>query len=122
MANNRKRRKKPKKRQPAPAPAGTDTLEQLYAVIEGHKRANPKTSDTARLLERGRDQIAKKLGEEAVETLIEGMRGDRLKLVLESADLLYHLTALWAVNGVKPKAVWSELARRVTLPKRKVRA
>jgi phosphoribosyl-ATP pyrophosphohydrolase len=74
-------------------------LERLYNVIDSRKR-DPM-------------QIAKKLGEEAVETLIEGIRGDRFKLVLESADLLYQLVALWAANGVKPAAVWSELARRV---------
>src|SRR5262249_43619576 len=87
-------------------------LEHLYAEIGSHNGADGKTSATARLFKRGPEQIAKKLGEEAVETLIEGMRGDRLRLVLESADLLYYLLALWEVNGVKPKAVWSELARR----------
>ena len=70
------------------------------------------TSYTARLFSRGRAQIAKKLGEEAVETLIEGIKGDRPKLVGESADMLYHLLTLWAASGVKPAAVWGELARR----------
>ena len=56
--------------------------------------------------------VAKKLGEEAVEALIEGIRGDRPKLVGESADMLYHLLTLWASIGVKPKTVWAELARR----------
>ena len=52
------------------------------------------------------------LGEEAVEALIEGIRGDKPKLVGESADMLYHLLTLWAATGVKPKSVWDELARR----------
>ena len=59
-----------------------------------------------------RQQIAKKLGEEAVEALIEGIRGDKPKLVGESADMLYHLLTLWASLGVKPRTVWAELARR----------
>ena len=87
-------------------------LERLYAVIDSRKGADPDTSYTARLFSRGRQQIAKKLGEEAVEAVIEGVRGDRPKLVGESADLLYHLLTLWAANNVKPVAVWKELARR----------
>jgi len=52
------------------------------------------------------------VGEEAVETVIEGMRGDRERLVAESADLLYHLTVLWADQGIRPEDVWTELASR----------
>ena len=87
-------------------------LDQLYAVIDSHKDADPDTSYTARLFSRGRRQIAKKLGEEAV---IEGVRGDRPKLVGESVDLFYQLLTLWAAVGIKPRAVWSELARRENL-------
>lgn len=87
-------------------------LDQLYVQIDSRKSADPDTSYAARLFSRGCQQIAKKLGEEAVEVLIEGMRGDRPKLVLESVDLLYHLLALWAATNVKPKTVWTELARR----------
>ena len=87
-------------------------LDRLYLVIDSRKGADPDTSYTARLFSRGRAQIAKKLGEEAVEALIEGIKGDRPKLVAESADLLYHLLTLWAATNVKPKAVWTELARR----------
>jgi phosphoribosyl-ATP pyrophosphohydrolase len=87
-------------------------LDRLYLVIDSRKGADPDTSYTARLFSRGRAQIAKKLGEEAVEALIEGIKGDRPKLVAESADMLYHLLTLWAATNVKPKAVWAELARR----------
>jgi phosphoribosyl-ATP pyrophosphohydrolase len=87
-------------------------VDRLYAVIDSRKGADPDTSYTAKLFSRGRAQIAKKLGEEAVEALIEGIRGDRAKLVGESADLLYHLLTLWAAVNVKPQAVWQELARR----------
>ena len=114
MAKNKKAKKKAhgKKRQNGPAPSDEHVLDRLYVVIEGRKGADPDTSYTARLFSRGRQQIAKKLGEEAVETLIEGMRGDKTKLVAESADLLYHLLTLWAATNVKPKAIWSELGRR----------
>ena len=108
------KKKKAKKVQRKPSLVTIDehTLDRLYLVIDSRKGADPETSYTARLFSRGRQQIAKKLGEEAVETVIEGIRGDRPKLVGESADMLYHLLTLWAANNVKPQAVWNELARR----------
>src|SRR5579871_246113 len=111
MAKKKKAKKKALKRD-AGAIAEAHVLDRLYAVIDGRKHADPDSSYTARLFSRGRQQIAKKLGEEAVEAVIEGVRGDRPKLVGESADLLYHLLTLWAANNVKPAAVWKELARR----------
>jgi phosphoribosyl-ATP pyrophosphohydrolase len=111
MAKKKKAKKKALKRKENSV-AVEHVLERLYAVIDSRKGADPDTSYTARLFSRGRQQIAKKLGEEAVETVIEGIRGDRPKLVGESADMLYHLLTLWAANNVKPQAVWNELARR----------
>ena len=87
-------------------------LDELYAVIESRKGADPTTSRTAQLFHRGVSKIAQKVGEEAVETLIEGVRGDRVRLAEESADLLYHLLVLWAALGISPGEVWAELAAR----------
>ena len=113
MAKNKKAKKAlKKKRQVGLVTVDEHVLDRLYLVIDSRKGADPDTSYTARLFSRGPQQIAKKLGEEAVEALIEGIRGDRPKLVAESADMLYHLLTLWAANGVRPKAVWDELARR----------
>ena len=112
MAKKKKAKKKTLKRRRESVVAVEHVLDRLYAVIDSRKGADPDTSYTARLFSRGRQQIAKKLGEEAVEALIEGIRGDKPKLVGESADVLYHLLTLWAAIGVKPPAVWSELARR----------
>lgn len=113
MAKKKKAKKKALKKQRDALNGSMDhVLDRLYVVIDSRKGADPDTSYTARLFARGRQQIAKKLGEEAVEALIEGIRGDRPKLVGESADMLYHLLTLWAATGVKPKAVWTELARR----------
>jgi phosphoribosyl-ATP pyrophosphohydrolase len=114
MAKDKKAKKKAskKRRQDDVASADEHVLDRLYVVIDSRKGADPESSYTARLFSRGRAQIAKKLGEEAVEALIEGIKGDRPKLVAESADMLYHLLTLWAATNVKPKAVWTELARR----------
>ena len=89
-----------------------DALERLWRVIESRRGADPKTSYTAKLFSRGREKIAQKLGEEAVEAVIEGVKGNRKALVGESADLLYHLLVLWAETGVAPADVMAELAKR----------
>lgn len=87
-------------------------LDRLYKVIESRRGADPEKSNTARLFAKGTDKIAQKLGEEAVETLIEGIRGRKKDLALESADLLYHLLVLWADRRLRPADVWAALAAR----------
>jgi phosphoribosyl-ATP pyrophosphohydrolase len=87
-------------------------LDRLWQVIQSRRGADPQSSYTARLFARGRAKIAQKLGEEAVETVIEGVGENPAALVGESADLLYHLLVLWAVAGVSPADVAAELARR----------
>lgn len=96
-------------------PHDEHVLEQLYRLISLQKDARSARSGAARLPGRGRPQIAKKVGEEAVEALIEGMAGNGSKLVMESADLIYHLLALWAACGVKPETVWERIALREAL-------
>jgi phosphoribosyl-ATP pyrophosphohydrolase len=87
-------------------------LDRLYEMIVSRKDGDPERSHTAALFAKGPAKIAQKVGEEAVETLIEGLVGDPVKLADESADLLYHLMVLWAVNGVEPPAVWQALEGR----------
>jgi len=87
-------------------------LDRLWQVIQSRRNADPQTSYTARLFARGRTRIAQKLGEEAVEAVIEGIGENPAALVGESADLLYHLLVLWAAAGVSPADVAAELARR----------
>ena len=89
-----------------------DTLDRLWQVIESRRGADPAGSYTAKLLSRGKAKVAQKFGEEAVEAVIEGVRGDRAALVGESADVLYHLLVMWAATGVGPADVAAELARR----------
>jgi phosphoribosyl-ATP pyrophosphohydrolase len=90
----------------------TDNLGRLYQAIMERRGADPETSYTARLFQRGRAKIAQKLGEEATETVIEAIRGDRDKLAEESADLLYHLLVLWADAGLTPDDVYAVLTAR----------
>lgn len=87
-------------------------LARLFAVIELRRGSDADSSYTASLFAGGREKIARKLSEEAVETVLAGASGDRDQTVRESADLLYHLLVLWAETGVAPDDVWAELARR----------
>jgi len=92
--------------------AAAHSLDELYATILSRRGADPDTSHTARLFARGRAKIAQKVGEEAVETVIEAVRGDKEKMAQESADLLYHLLVLWADAGLDPAEVYAILDGR----------
>jgi phosphoribosyl-ATP pyrophosphohydrolase len=87
-------------------------IKRLYEAVEGERSRSPARSKTARLMSLGRDKMAQKLGEEAVEVVICATRGDREQLIPESVDLLYHLVVLWAELGVKPADIWAEMDRR----------
>ena len=88
------------------------TLDELYGVIESRRGADPESSHTAKLFDRGVAKIAQKVGEEAVETVIEGVSGSNEQLAAESADLLYHLLVLWAARNLPPAQVWAALLER----------
>ena len=91
---------------------GAEVLDQFWALIESRRDADPEASHAARLLARGKVRVAQKLGEEAVECVIEIMAGTRAGLIGESADVLYHLLIAWADAGIRPEEVWQELRGR----------
>jgi phosphoribosyl-ATP pyrophosphohydrolase len=90
-------------------------IDILYTAIRSCSGADPESSRTARLLSRGRTKKAKKLGEEATETLIAFLNKDRRGLIEESVDLLYHLTVLWADLEIPPAEIWAEMDRRAVM-------
>ena len=90
----------------------SDTLERLAATIEARKGADPSTSYTAKLLSEGVERAAKKLGEEAVETVIAAAQGDAEGLAAESADLIYHWLVVLARAGVTLVDVAARLEAR----------
>lgn len=93
-------------------PADGRILDHLNAVVRDRQGGDPATSYTARLFARGSGKIAQKLGEEASEVIVAALSEGADAVVNESADLLYHLSVLWADQGVAPDRVWAELARR----------
>ena len=87
-------------------------LDRLAATIQTRKGADPESSWTAKLLAKGPEKCAEKFGEEAVEAIIEAVKGDRDKLTAEAADVLYHLLVMLAARDVTLDQVLAELARR----------
>lgn len=87
-------------------------FERLAATIEARKDADPKTSWTAKLLSLGPEKTAEKFGEEAIEAVIEAIKGDRNRLTAEAADVIYHLLVMCASQGVTLSEIEAELERR----------
>ncbi|GAB4536276.1 MAG: phosphoribosyl-ATP diphosphatase [Ruegeria sp.] len=87
-------------------------LNDLAATIAARKGTDPETSWTAKLLSKGPEKCAEKFGEEAVEAIIEAVKGDRDRLTSEAADVLYHLLVMLAARDVALDDVLAELARR----------
>jgi phosphoribosyl-ATP pyrophosphohydrolase len=88
------------------------TLEELEARIAVRAAASPDESYTAKLLARGMEKCAQKLGEEATEAVIAAVTGNRAELVKESADVLYHLLVVLRAGGVPLDEVMAELDAR----------
>lgn len=99
--------------EPPRADATAAILDSLWQTVEARRlQGDVERSHSARLIARGTAKVAQKLGEEAVECVIEATQGHREGTVLESADLLYHLVVVWVNAGIRPEEVWAELARR----------
>lgn len=88
------------------------SLHALAATIAARKGAGPDSSWTAKLLAKGPEKCAEKFGEEAIEAIIEAVKGDRARLTSEAADVLYHLLVMLAARDVTLADVEAELARR----------
>ncbi len=90
----------------------TDVLNALAQTIASRKSADPETSWTAKLLAAGPEKAAEKFGEEAVEAIIEAVRGDKDRLTEEAADVLYHLLVMLTARDVTLQDVLDVLSAR----------
>jgi len=88
------------------------TLEELAQIVAHRAEADPSESWTAKLLAQGPEKAAGKFGEEAVEAIIEAIKGDRAALTREAADVLFHLLVMLHSQAVPLSDVMDELARR----------
>ncbi|MBQ8707572.1 MAG: bifunctional phosphoribosyl-AMP cyclohydrolase/phosphoribosyl-ATP diphosphatase HisIE [Succinivibrionaceae bacterium] len=87
-------------------------LAELEALVESRKEADPEKSYTAKLFHNGVPRIAKKVGEEAIETALAAVSEDKEEFIGEAADLLFHLTVLLSAKKVKYSDVMTCLSRR----------
>lgn len=92
--------------------ADATELDRLFQVIAARKGADASSSYTAKLIAGGPALCARKLGEEAIETVIAALGPDKQAVISESADLLYHWLVTLAAVDVSPASVYAELARR----------
>ncbi|WP_438987389.1 phosphoribosyl-ATP diphosphatase [Marivivens donghaensis] len=88
------------------------SLYDLDKTIQSRKGADPESSWTAKLFSKGPEKCAEKFGEEAVEAIIEAVKGDREKLIGEAADSLYHLLVMCAARDVTLADIEAELDKR----------
>lgn len=91
-----------------------DFLTDLESLIRTRKKEMPEHSYTTSLFAEGLDKITQKVGEEAVETVIEAKNEDKNKFIGEVADLLYHLTVLLVEKGISYKDIIKQLKQRHT--------
>ena len=93
----------------------TDSLDRLFAAVLEARDRSPSVSRTSKLFRDGVQKMAKKLVEEAIEVGLDAVQMNRKSVILESADMLYHLAVIWVESGVTPGEVMGEIDRRERL-------
>jgi phosphoribosyl-ATP pyrophosphohydrolase len=92
-----------------------DSLDRLFSAVREARGRSPSASRTSKLFRDGVQKMAKKLAEEAVEVGLDAVLMNRESVILESADVLYHLAVIWVECGVTPGDVMAEIDRREQL-------
>ena len=92
-----------------------DSLDRLFAAVLEARDRKPSVSRTSKLFHDGVQKMAKKLVEEAIEVGLDAVQMNREAVILESADVLYHLAVVWAECRVSPADVMGEIDRRERL-------
>ena len=95
-----------------PEPNFALVINELYSVIKDRQRHPIEGSYTNYLFEKGHDKILKKVGEEAVETVIASKNLDKHEVIYEMSDLWYHCLVLLAYHGIQPEELFEELMSR----------
>jgi len=90
----------------------SDVIDKLTEVLKARRQADPASSYVASLYAKGLDDILKKVGEEATETVVAAKGGEAAKIVHETADLWFHTLVMLVHQGIEPRQVLAELERR----------
>ena len=86
-------------------------IKELFSLLKERSKTIDNKSYTSQLV-KNPDLLAKKLGEESSELIIDFIKQNKKGIISESADLLYHLLVIWLSSGVNPQDVWDELSNR----------
>ena len=86
-------------------------IKELFIVLTQRKKTSDKNSYTSHLL-KNPDLLAKKIGEEASELIIDFIKKNKEGAIKESADLIYHILVIWISLGINPEEIWNELSSR----------
>ena len=86
-------------------------VEELFNRLGNKINISTKLSYTSKLIN-DPNLLAKKIGEESTELIIDFLKKNKTGIVKESADLFYHLLVLWVSSDIQPKEVWEELSKR----------
>ena len=86
-------------------------IKELFHVLEERKKANEKVSYTSHLI-KNPELLAKKIGEESSELIIDFLKKNKQGVIKESADLIYHILVMWVFLDINPQDIWNELSSR----------
>ena len=88
-----------------------EIIKKLFLVLQDRKKISEKKSYTSSLF-KNPDLLAKKIGEESSELIIDFIKKNRQGVIKESADLIYHILVLWISTGINIEEIWNELSSR----------
>ena len=86
-------------------------LKELFTVLKQRKKTSEKKSYTSHLI-KNPELLAKKIGEESSELIIDFVKKNKQGVIRESADLIYHILVIWVSLGINPEEIWKELSSR----------
>ena len=87
------------------------TIKELYSVLKQRKKSSEEKSYTSHLI-KNPELLAKKIGEESSELIIDLIKKNKQGAIKESADLIYHVLVVWVSLGINPSEIWNELISR----------
>ena len=91
-----------------------EIIKELFLILKNRKKSGSKNSYTSYLI-KNHDLVAKKIGEESSELIIDLIKKNKEGIIRESADLIYHILVAWISMGIKPEEIWSELSSRMQI-------
>ena len=87
------------------------TIRELYNVLKQRRKSSEEQSYTSNLI-KNPELLAKKIGEESSELIIDFLKKNKQGVIKESADLIYHILVIWVYLGINPQDIWNELSSR----------